>query len=192
MPFSGFYVCSGCKPLAVGKISRGEPVGTIWRDRKRLVVVRDGAFPDRCIRCNGAANGSGVRRTYYWHHPAIYLLVFIFILLYVLVAVATRKRSKAYIPLCERHRKRRTMGILICSAVFIAGLIGLFGAFSMLNAGDWVIGIIFASLTAILGSMIAAAVVTRLLQPIRITETHAIYTGAGAAFLNGLPNWPGA
>ena len=56
----------------------------------------------------------------------------------------------------------------------------------------WVIGIIFASLTAILGSLIAAAIVTRLLQPVRITETHAFYTGAGAAFLDGLPRWPGA
>jgi hypothetical protein len=191
MPFSGFFVCPGCKPLAVAKISRGEPVGTIWRDRNRLVVVRDGAFPDRCIRCNGAAHGSGVKRTYYWHHPALYL-VFIFLLLYVLVAVLVRKRSKAYIPLCERHRKRRTMGILICCAVFIAGFIGLFGAFGMLNSSDWAIGIIFASLTVILGSAIAAAVVARLLQPIRITETHAFYTGAGAAFLDGLPRWPGA
>ncbi|HET6409860.1 MAG TPA: hypothetical protein VFG14_18365, partial [Chthoniobacteraceae bacterium] len=128
MPFSGFYVCAACKPRAVAKIARGEPVGWIWRDRMRLVTLRNGLFPDRCVRCNEPALGVGVKRNFYWHHPAFYLLLLIppfSLLLYVLVAVIVRKRSKSFVPLCEVHKWRRLRVLLICAGVFVAGVLGI-------------------------------------------------------------------
>ena len=192
MPFSGFYICPGCKPLAVGKISRGEAVGTIWRDGKRLVVICNGAFPDRCIHCNDAAHGFGVKRTYSWHHPSIYILIFLMPLLYIVVAIIVSKRFKAHVPLCERHRKRRAMGILICTAVLVAGLGCFFRGAAVLMSGDsngnW---IVYASIFVIFCDVIAAVRVTGLLLQMRVTKTHAFFRGAGAAFLESLPKWPG-
>jgi hypothetical protein len=191
MAFSGFFVCPSCKPLAVNKISRGDPVGTIWRDRKRLVMLRNGPFPDRCVRCNQPATEPGVKRTFYWHHPAVYLALFVplSILLYIIIAMVVRKKSTVFVPLCPQHRKRRFMGLWICAGLFIFGVAGCIGSIAALN-GDAAMAVGFACVAVVLGSVIAAAVISPILTARRMDEIYAHFTGAGPSFLAELPAWP--
>lgn len=192
MPFSGFFVCPSCKPLAVSKISRGDPVGTIWREGGRLVMLRNGPFPERCVRCNEPAVGRGVKRTYYWHHPAIYLTLFIPpvpVLVYIIVALIARKDSTVYVPLCSRHRKRRLIGILTCVGTFIGGILGCVGSIVALK-GDVALTVGLGSAAVMLGSVIAGAIISPILGPCRMDEIYVFFKGAGSPFLEKLPPWP--
>jgi hypothetical protein len=189
MPFSGFFVCPSCKPLAVSKISRGDPVGTIWREGGRLVMLRNGPFPERCVRCNEPAVGRGVKRTYYWHHPAIYLTLFIFPVVYLLVALIARKDSKVHVPLCAQHRKRRLIGILTCVGIFIGGFALCMGAMFALKGGV-ALTVGLGSVAVMLGSVIAGAIISPILRPFRMDDIYAFFKGAGSPFLEKLPPWP--
>lgn len=140
MEFPGFFVCPECKPVAVAKLARGEMIGTIWRKGKSLVMRRDAVFPDRCVYCNDSANGYRLKRTYYWHHPALYLLIltpFAPLILYIIVALFARKSVTMAIPLCRRHHRRLVLRRLIALGGFYS-VPGLLGGRAQLH--QWIIG----------------------------------------------------
>lgn len=211
MAFSEFHVCPECKPVAVAKLARGEPVGNIWRDGRKLVIPRNGLLPDRCVRCNQPAEGYRVNTTYTWRHPALSFLlpvlgllivpfvaktgpffsavkaeivVAVVLVICLLISFVFSRSSKMGIPLCARHRKRRILG----SAAAMAGVIVVVaisaGAVPRLRP-------IFA-FTLFLGaaSAIALILAIRLLVPTRITRSHVFLTGACEEFLAELPRWP--
>jgi hypothetical protein len=201
MQFSDFYVCPKCKPLAVAKISRGEAVGSIWRFGTRLVVLRDGELPDRCVHCNQPAYGYRLKKTFRWQHPASYLLLvglvlglqsrvqsfsIVIIAVFSVISLCLQKSSRTSIPLCPRHRNRRLMTIFICNAVALSG-IG-FLALSIFNSsGPY--GLVSAGLIVV--GLISGLFLGPPLRPTRITRTHAFFSGAGEQFLEEQPKWPG-
>ncbi|HKP14182.1 MAG TPA: hypothetical protein VJZ91_18820, partial [Blastocatellia bacterium] len=97
----------------------------VWRQKDRLVMHKDAALPDRCIKCNRPANGRVLTKRYAWHNPAWYLLIFAGLLIYLIVALVVRKQVTLRLPLCDEHfAKRRTAiwvswGLLALSVVLI-------------------------------------------------------------------------
>lgn len=174
--------------MAVAKLARGEAVGEMWRKGKQLVMRKTALFPDRCVRCNESADGTRVKRTYYWHHPALYLMIlFPGLLIYVIVALIVRKSVTMQVPLCPNHRDRRRKGMFGALTLFLVS-IGLIAAAIYFQNG--VVGLIGG--TAVLASMIWGGVAGRLLYPQRIDETHVFLQGSGSAFREVLPEWPNA
>jgi hypothetical protein len=207
MLFSGFFICGECKPLAVAKIARGETVGCIWRDGKKVVIPRNGPLPDRCVFCNQPANGYRVNRTYRWQHPAIlsplllllffpfikkafnYVPVRVILAVAIIVAVVVfslifSRWSKTAIPLCPRHRKRRVISIA-------AALSGAGVAIAIFSSGISKLSPLFVfALILAPASLMALIIANRLIAPTRITRTHVFLNGASKAFLAELPRWP--
>lgn len=188
MSFSGFYVCAQCKPMAVAKLARGEAIGEMWRKKKLLVMRKTALFPDRCVRCNEPAEGTRVKRTFYWHHPALYLMIILpGLLIYVIVAMIVRKRVIMQVPLCPSHRDRRRKGMFGALILFVLSVVLIVVA---INSQSGAIGGIGGA--AMLASMIWGVVASRLLYPHRIDETHVFLQGTGSAFREVLPEWPNA
>ena len=53
-----------------------------------------GVFPHRCVKCNEPTEPPNKRRTVYWHHPAVYVLLLVYVIVYIIVAVIVRKTAK--------------------------------------------------------------------------------------------------
>src|SRR5690349_16062585 len=90
-----------------------ESTAGIWRDGNRLVMYKGATLPDRCVHCNEPANGRRLKRTLYWHHPLIYLVVLAGVLVYVIVALVVRKRAVVMIGMCDRHYAWRLRSMLL-------------------------------------------------------------------------------
>src|SRR5688572_15920673 len=101
MPFSGFFVCSQCKPDAVRKLGSGMPIGRMWRKKGLLIVaVKDAVFPSRCVKCNELTGDERMRRKIHWHSPLLYVLFLLNVLIYLIVAICVRKRAELNIAVC--------------------------------------------------------------------------------------------
>lgn len=188
MEFPGFFVCPECKPIAVAKLARGEMIGTIWRKGKSLVMRRDAVFPDCCVYCNDSANGYRLKRTYYWHHPALYLLIltpFAPLILYFIVSVLTRKSVTVAVPLCRRHHRRLVLKRLIALGIFMASLAFLAAG---INFTSGVLAVL--ALATFVGALVGAGFADRVLAATRIDETQVVFSGTGSAFREEFPEWP--
>lgn len=85
--------------------------GGAWRDGNLLVMSRDAELPDRCIKCNLPAHGYTLKRNLSWHAPWWFHC----------------KTARVFIPLCERHRRRRIRGIIVGWGLFVLGMAVIFG-----------------------------------------------------------------
>ena len=103
---------------------RSESAHGFWREGDVLVMAsgQSVVLPDRCIHCNQPAGGFKLKRTVYWHNPALYLLIVISALIYVIVALIVRKSVRLEVGLCQRHRSRRRLGL----ALLFVGLLSPF------------------------------------------------------------------
>ncbi|WP_408951296.1 hypothetical protein [Lysobacter sp. Hz 25] len=156
-----------------------------WRDGTDLVVRPDARLPPRCIKCNAPASAIK-RRRYYWHSGAYYLLILLSVLVYVIVAMLVRKNTHLSSGLCERHGRRRVLGMSAAIVLFLAS----FSAFVVaLAEGSKPELFLFAILA--LPVSIAAGLSARLVYPRRIGERYARFRGCGPAFLETLPRFSG-
>jgi hypothetical protein len=101
----------------------------VWREKGQLVMRKDATLPDRCVKCNGPANGKRLTKKYQWHNPIWYSLLLCGALPYLIVALIVRKQVQLSLGLCEQHFAKRRTAILIGSLVtvlsfvmFIAGV----------------------------------------------------------------------
>lgn len=94
----------------------------IYREGNAVVVSALGAsLPPRCVRCNQPASNRLLRRLY-WHHPALYLLLFVGLCFYLIPALIVRKKAVVEVGLCDQHHKRRMLGILLGWLGFLVSL----------------------------------------------------------------------
>jgi hypothetical protein len=157
----------------------GGAAGDIFRDGE-LLVARDGApFPDRCVRCNQAADGFRLRKTFYWHSPNWYALVIFNLLIYAIVAMVVRKKASFELALCARHRSRRQWCIAIGFGLPIVALI-LMMAGEDSAAGFW------AFLLALFVGAVVGIAGAQVLTPKKIDEDYAYLKGAHPQFLASL------
>ncbi len=162
--------------------SHGAPLaatGELFRDGD-LLVARDGApFPDRCVRCNEPAQGYRLKRTYYWHPPGWYLLIFVGVLIYAIAAVAVRKKATFAVSLCQRHRSRRVLLVALGIGIPLLALL------AWIATGNEAMGP--ALIIAILVGVVLAVVGTQLMSTKRIEDGFAYLKGAHPDFLARLP-----
>ena len=182
------FVCAACKPIFFQKLKEGVTpgAGQMWRTRNDLVLAKEAAFPDRCVKCNAPAHGSRLKRDLYWHQPWIYILVLVSILIYVIVAVIVRKRAIVHIALCDAHRNQRRWAIAIGWGLFFAGIGAIVAAVSY--GSGWT-GVAAAAM--ILGGAIYGLVRGRMVYAARIDAKHVWLRGVCPAFLDTLPEWTG-
>lgn len=158
----------------------------IWRIKKIVVLRRDGALPDRCIKCNAPAITPYKKQTLFWHHPAVYLLILLNLLIYALVAMFVRRTVKLEIGLCAEHQKRLWWARVIGWGGFVLIMAGCIISAAAESAS-------LALLTAALGLIwiIVTIAINRLLIAARIGEEYIQLKGCGPHFLDSLPVFQG-
>jgi len=146
---------------------------------KSLTISRmTSMLPNHCIRC-GEDGTKKLRKTYQWHHPALYLFVFLSPLVYAIVAAPFSKKMVLQISLCKRHAARRLL-LLLAGTVLLLGAIPLGIALGG-NAG------VIAGTVGILGGLVVLVVASNTIRPIKMTDSDATYTGLSEAFLQRFP-----
>lgn len=165
--------------------SVGMPGSGIWRDGSTLVMTKDAQLPDRCVKCNAFTDGR-LRRKFTWHHPAIYLLIFVALLIYFIVAMVTRKRATVDLGLCDEHRAKRRTYIWISWLLALGGIAGFVLAILANDGTPAFIGVLL-----LLTAIVFAVITTRLVYPSKIDDRFVWLKGVNAEYLNQLPSWPG-
>jgi len=166
-------------PAAASHAAPLTTTGELFRDGN-LLVARDGApFPDRCVRCNEPAEGYRLKRTYYWHPPGWYLVIFAGVLIYAIAAVIVRKKATFAVSLCQRHRRRRVLLVALGIGIPVLALAAWIATGT--DAMGWVLAI------AIPVGVVLAVAGTQLMSPKRIEDGYAYLKGAHPEFLARLP-----
>jgi len=156
--------------------------GDCWRDGKDLVVRPGCTLPGRCIKCNEPADLPMRHARFYWHHPALYLLVFLGLLFYVVIAMFVRRRTPVTLGLCARHSQKRRASLAVAFAGSALGVAAI--AVGMQNE---LVPLSFAGVAVIVASLIVGILGSRLLVVTRIGENYTRFRGASAEFLETLP-----
>jgi len=160
--------------------------GKYWRDGKQLVVRDQCKLPARCIKCGASAPLAAKPRKFYWHSPALYLLILLSILIYAVAAVIVRKKVEVTLGLCAEHSQRRKLGVAGCMAGVVGGFVLLFAGLSQDSSS-----MTLASPLLVLAGIVCGLVFGRLLVPARIDRDFARFNGCSPAFLALLPVFRG-
>jgi hypothetical protein len=191
-PYADVSANPYASPLG-GHMPKPEYSGGVYRlGASKLVLHRQAALPPRCIKTGEPAE-TAIRKTLYWHHPALILLVFFpGILVYAIVALIVRKSMTFSFPVTYRARTK----LRVCLA---AGILCLIGSFAMLiggvamadNGGDGsfaaICGVAFLVL---LVTSIVMFYLSRVVTPTKITDEFTVVKGISPEFLAGIPDWP--
>lgn len=156
--------------------------GKYWRDGKQLVVRDQCKLPARCIKCGASAPLAAKPRKFYWHSPALYLLILLSILIYAIAALIVRKKVEVTLGLCAEHSQRRKLGVAACVAGVVGGLVLLFAGLSRDSSPMTLAGPLL-----VLAGIICGLVFGRLMTPARIDHDFARFNGCGPVFLALLP-----
>ena len=163
--------------------------GGLWRDGPLLVIRKGTELPDRCLKCNGPAEGYRLKRTLSWHRPAWYLLVLFNLIIYVIVALCVRWTAKVAAPLCPRHRSKRRRAIAVGWLGSLAG-IGLMVVGASVPIDGIIIGaVVVVGLVLFLASLIYGMATSQMVVPKRIDKNFVWLKKVSPDFLAALPDW---
>ena len=157
----------------------------IWRDGKTLVMTKEAFLPDRCVKCNGPANGYRLRRRLSWHEPILYVAIAIAAVLYLILALALSKRATIEFGLCQDHVRSRRNFLLTGWALFFLGLIIPVVAFTYEYRSFGLLGIFL-----FLAAIIWLAIAYRIANVKRIDDRYVWLTGINEQFLLQFPPVP--
>jgi hypothetical protein len=161
-------------------------MGGVWRDNKTLVMTKEAALPDQCVKCNAPANGFKLKRKLSWHHPALYVVILVAWIIYLVLAVALSKRATVFLGLCPEHIKRRRTFIFIGWMMFALGLITPILAFSNDYPGIGLLGL-FLFLVSIFWLVFSMRVLT-----VKKIDDRLVYlNGVDSNYLSQFPAWQG-
>ena len=159
--------------------------GGIWREQSTLVMTKDATLPDRCVKCDAPANGFRLRRQLSWHHPALFLVLFVAWLIYFILAMALRKRATVYLGLCHEHYQRRRNFLAVGFAVLSLTFVSVPLAFAWEYPAVGVLAL-FGFLASIIWLAFAARVVTVK----KIDDRFVWLTGVNENYLARFPSVP--
>jgi hypothetical protein len=157
----------------------------VWRSGKLLVTARQVHLNDRCIKCNAFVGEKRIKRTHFWHHPALFLTVFAGFLVYVIIALVLRKKAVVYLGLCSRHRRQRWMHIGISWAIVLAG-----SGLVIASAVQESIGLFLVAFLIFFGGLAYTVITVPLLKPTQIDDSWGWFKGCSMEYLAAYPEWP--
>jgi hypothetical protein len=134
VPFANSWICAKCKPIFFQRVREGAPLAgggaEAWQSGDAVVTLHGGMLPARCAKCNGAATGQPIERTFYWHPN--WVLVFLLIpLIYLIVYLFVLKRARVSVPICEECRRQRRVCISVSWLLVVAGVGSVIAASAM-------------------------------------------------------------
>jgi GYF domain 2 len=182
-------VCAQCKPIFLQRMAENAPtpsVASLWRAKKRVVTRYGTVFPDRCVKYNAPAGGYRLKRTLSWVHPAFLFLILCNVLVLLIAYLIFRKKIVVHIGLCEHHRAKRKLGIIIGWSSVALG-IALITCSAFINSG-WCLAI---GILTLLTGVITGGLMARALVPTKIDKGYAWLAGVHRDFLANLPEWRG-
>jgi hypothetical protein len=143
-------------------------------------------LPPPCIRCGAPADGQPVEKTFYWHHPAVYLAILAGLLIYVILALVLRKGIRVRVPLCADHARRRNIAVTLAWVLPLVGFADV-GILPQFNVDGGVVALI--AVVLILTGLVIWAVVANPIRPSLINEFQGEFTGFCPAYLQQFPEW---
>lgn len=161
----------------------------LWRKGKILVMHKGSQLPARCVKSNQPADRR-LKRSLYWHHPAIYLSILISIWIYIILALILRKSATVYVGLSDEWFAKRHRAMFIGWFLVLAG-IGLFVAgVSTVDHSDVFPWMLVAGPLLFLGGAIYGLLAARMVAAERISDDYVWLKGVHPSFLADLPEWP--
>ena len=146
------------------------------RQGNYLVVSRSTqTLPNWCVKC-GEPGTKTLRQTYSWHHPALYLLVFLTPIVYAILASPFLRKMTMKVALCPRHASRR-LALLVGASLLLLGSIPLGIALGMKHG-------LIPAVIGILAGLVLLIVGKSSLRAVKFTETEVTFTGVGEGFLH--------
>jgi hypothetical protein len=162
------------------------PDGVPWREGAHAVCPLEAVWPARCVRCNKPVTTPLMKRTLYWHHPAVYLLLMTNVIIFAVVAAIVRKRGIVHLALCEEHRKRRALGLWVGWGGSILCFIAMIVAAPALSSDEAVLVILILGLVGFLVCIVVGVLMGQIVAPVRI-DKQLIRVRVGKPFLYSLP-----
>jgi len=164
-------------------VDGGGATSEYWREGDKALHVERGAdLPHRCVKCNAPAVTPIKSRKIYWHHPALYLLIFVSILIYAIVALIVRKQFEVSPGLCQQHTASRNRNILIAWLLFFTAMGSTYYAASHDNGVAGMVAIV-----SLLAAITMGVIAGRIVYPTEIQPNYAILKGFGEPFLKSIP-----
>jgi hypothetical protein len=176
----------------VTDLSTPRAAGEVWRDGVLLVMSKDSELPDRCLKCNEAADGWRIKRKLSWHPPAYYFLILLHILIYVIVALIVRNTATVFVPLCPQHRRRRRRFIALAWVLCLGGIASLVGGItgassSLPNAVPPFLYL--GGLVTFIAGLVFAILASQVAVPKKIDKQFVWLKRVSPELLAGLPSW---
>lgn len=160
----------------------------IMREGNRLVVLNMPGqivqLPPPCVKCGAPANGKPVKKTFSWHHPALYLLALAGLLLYVIVAAIVRKSIRLSVPLCAHHAQRRSTAVTLAWVIPVVGVADTF-ILPKFGMDTGVVALI--TVVLVVTGIVIWAIVDYPIRPKSIDQNWAVFTGCDEAYLQQFP-----
>ena len=158
-------------------------IPTIWRNKTVLIMDKQAPLPERCIKCNAPTQHT-LKRNLRWHHPALYLMIFVGFLFYVVLALVMSKTASIYIGLCETHAKARRRDILITWVLVLLAFVSFYLAAATEEMTSFFVALVILFCAAIYG-----LVKVRIVTPRKIDDHYVWLTGISTDYLEQFPEW---
>ena len=189
----GVPVCRSCAPHAQEKVNHGLPLGIgPWRDGGQIVIRNEGkevSLPPRCVKC-AAASEIELKKRLSWHHPAIYLALFLAGLPYLFLAVWLRKTLTIRLPLCHGCARARWRNIAVSLLSFSLSAALLVAGYFLWKPHP-TMGISFVIGGGVLFFFFLYwAISIQIVVPRKIDDRYAWLGNVGRPWLMTLPPWP--
>lgn len=158
-------------------------VPTIWRSKSALVMTKEAALPDRCVKCN-VPTQQKLKRKLRWHHPALYILILGGALFYVILALVLGKTATIHVGLCDAHSAARKRDILISWALVLVSIVVFYFA-----AVSEELSLVLVGIVLFLGALIYGVVRARVVAPQKIDDQYVWLAGVNRDYLQEFPEW---
>lgn len=162
----------------------------VWRAGDILVMQKGASLPVRCLLCNQPASVQ-LPKKMHWHHPALYILLFLGgPVIYLIVAMVTRKSASMILPLCTPHVEKRKKMTVTASLLATAGLALCLGSCAFSEQGNaFPIMILLGFLLMIIGGLVSIGV-SNMIIPKKIDDYYVWLRKINGSYLATLPQAP--
>jgi hypothetical protein len=161
----------------------------LWRQGNVLVMHKAAPLPDICLKSNLPATRR-LKRTMYWHHPAIFLTILLSVLIYIILVLCLRKKAVIHIPLTDEWFARRRMRILVAWCIAAVGAVAFVAGVMVADHNDLGVLFILLGVVLVVAGALVGSIGGRLVYPSRITDEYAWIKGVNREYLDRLPVWP--